>query len=142
MSLILSGHIGRCRAGMTVCHAAPKPALRNYSLIHYGVFYPLFYPLSTPKRAVFYTISAAHRASKYLYSGISVRKPSMISCASSCENIRSSGAASCCKLIDFLLYHAASRGEGAVFFLAYSEPESVNCACLLNLLTSFYSTSG
>ena len=53
MSLILSGHIGRCRAGMTVCHAAPKPALRNYSLIHYGVFYPLFCLLSTPKRAVF-----------------------------------------------------------------------------------------
>ena len=49
--------IGRCRAGMTVCHAAPKPALRNYSLIHYGVFYPLFYPLSTPKsKRILYTL--------------------------------------------------------------------------------------
>ena len=37
MSLILSGHIGRLRAGMTVCHAAPR-ALRNYSLIQYVLF--------------------------------------------------------------------------------------------------------
>lgn len=42
MSLILSGHIGRCRAGMTVCHAAPKSALRNYSLIHMGYFTRFF----------------------------------------------------------------------------------------------------
>ena len=27
MSLILSGHIGRLRAGMTVCHAAPRGEL-------------------------------------------------------------------------------------------------------------------
>lgn len=70
MSLILSGHIGRFRAGMTVCLAAPE-ALRNYSLIHQAIFYPPRHRLSSGNTSLFtktfhFSVWAAHSLSKYL----------------------------------------------------------------------------